>query len=267
MRYVDGTKREAGCVFCNRLTAANDVESLILHRSADAFIIMNLYPYNTGHLMIVPNQHTPSPEQATDASIAAMAQLRRPLLRAMRRALRCHGFNVGANIGAEAGAGIAEHFHEHVVPRWTGDANFMPILAHTTVMPELIPVTYAKLRAELTREIMGFTTTHCVVHGHDDSVLVDAAGRLPALSRFDADPIWQQAANMLHDACTVDPILAGWAGPPQANGRLIGLSFQVNPTANQASAPGAHWRWIAASEAENGPDGEWVTNAMANHRF
>ncbi|MDQ3694952.1 MAG: HIT domain-containing protein [Chloroflexota bacterium] len=264
MRYVGGTKREAGCVFCSQLTAANDVEALILHRAADAFVIMNLYPYNTGHVMIVPNQHTPSPERATDVSIAAMAQLRRPLLRAMRRALRCHGFNMGANIGAEAGAGIAEHFHEHIVPRWTGDANFMPILARTTVMPELIPVTYAKLRAELTRELTGSTATRCVVRGHDDRVLVDVAGRLPALNKFDADPIWQQAAEFLHDACSVDPILRGWAGPSQAKDGLIGLSFQVNPAASHASEPGAGWHWIERSEARHGPDGDYVANAMVN---
>src|SRR5215213_2026094 len=149
MRYVAGVDREEGCIFCNRLAEEDDVQSLILHRGERAFVIMNLYPYNTGHLMIVPNAHVASPEDADPDVMREMAELRGPVLRALRRALFPDGFNLGLNVGAPAGAGVADHLHEHVVPRWQGDANFMPILAATTVMPELIPVTYAKLRAEL----------------------------------------------------------------------------------------------------------------------
>jgi ATP adenylyltransferase len=149
MRYVAGADREEGCIFCNRLAEQDDVRSLILHRGERAFVIMNLYPYNTGHLMIVPNAHVASPEDADPEVMREMALLRGPVLRALRRALSPDGFNLGLNVGAPAGAGVADHLHEHVVPRWQGDANFMPILAATMVMPELIPVTYAKLRAEL----------------------------------------------------------------------------------------------------------------------
>ena len=149
MRYVAGADREEGCIFCNRLAEKDDVQSLILHRGERAFVIMNLYPYNTGHLMIVPNAHVASPEDADPEVMREMAALRGPVLRALRRALSPDGFNLGLNVGAPAGAGVADHLHEHVVPRWQGDANFMPILASTMVMPELIPVTYAKLRAEL----------------------------------------------------------------------------------------------------------------------
>ena len=153
MRYVGGGAKEEGCVFCNRLAAENDVEALVLHRSERVFAILNLYPYNTGHLMLVPNTHVASPEEAPAGALAELALLLRPALRALRRTLGCQGFNVGFNVGAVAGAGVADHLHQHVVPRWTGDANFMPILASTMVMPELIPVTYAKVRAELEREV------------------------------------------------------------------------------------------------------------------
>jgi ATP adenylyltransferase len=152
MRYVGGGAKEEGCVFCNRLAAENDVEALVLHRSERVFAILNLFPYNTGHLMLVPNAHVASPEEAPAGALADLTVLLRPTLRALRRALGCQGFNVGFNVGAVAGAGVADHLHQHVVPRWTGDANFMPIIASTMVMPELIPVTYAKVRAELERE-------------------------------------------------------------------------------------------------------------------
>src|SRR5688572_16674807 len=183
MRYINGADREEGCIFCNRFAEHDDVQSLILHRGQRVFVIMNLYPYNTGHLMIVPNAHIASPEDGDPDAMREMAELRSPVLRALRRALSPDGFNLGLNVGAPAGAGVADHLHEHVVPRWLGDANFMPILASTTVMPELIPVTYAKLRAELSRELTGRdTVTSLILSGDGQTVLVDAAGSLPMTS-------------------------------------------------------------------------------------
>src|SRR5215212_7286911 len=183
MRYVAGVDREEGCIFCNRLGEEDDVQSLILHRGEQAFVIMNLYPYNTGHLMVVPNDHVASPEDADPEAMREMAELRGPVLRALRRALSPDGFNLGLNVGAPAGAGVADHLHEHVVPRWQGDANFMPILASTMVMPELIPVTYAKLRAELAAELVsGNQAMDLVIVGDGTRVLVDAAGRLPQVA-------------------------------------------------------------------------------------
>ncbi|MGH2614261.1 MAG: HIT family protein, partial [Thermomicrobiales bacterium] len=135
MPYVAGGVRESGCIFCNRLTENDDVRTLILHRADRAFVIMNLYPYNTGHVMIVPNAHVASPEDADPELLAQMAALRGPVLRTLRRALSPEGFNLGLNVGAVAGAGVTGHLHEHVVPRWQGDANFMPILASTMVLP------------------------------------------------------------------------------------------------------------------------------------
>lgn len=143
MRYIGGDAGEAGCIFCNRLTANDDVASLIVHRGEHCFAIMNLYPYNTGHVMIVPNTHVANIDELTAETLTEMALLLPVLTRALRRVLNCDGFNIGLNIGSVAGAGVADHLHEHVVPRWEGDANFMPIIGDTMVLPELIPATYA----------------------------------------------------------------------------------------------------------------------------
>ena len=214
MRYVAGADREEGCIFCNRLAEEDDVQSLILHRGERAFVIMNLYPYNTGHLMIVPNAHVASPEDAEPEVMREMAELRGPVLRALRRALSPDGFNLGLNVGAPAGAGVADHLHEHVVPRWQGDANFMPILASTMVMPELIPVTYAKLRAELAAELAsGSRVTDLVDRGRPHARArrcsrTVATGRVPVRD----EPIWRAAIRDARERGATDAELLGWAG-------------------------------------------------------
>ncbi|MGA7669131.1 MAG: NUDIX domain-containing protein [Nitrolancea sp.] len=149
MRYVGGDTRESSCIFCTKPATNNDVSELILYRGDHAFVIMNLYPYNTGHVMLVPFKHSADVSQLSEVELAGLTGLLPWVTTAQKRALRCDGHNVGLNLGSVAGAGVAEHLHVHVVPRWEGDANFMPILANTMVLPELIPVTYAKLRAEL----------------------------------------------------------------------------------------------------------------------
>ena len=213
MRYVAGADREEGCIFCNRLAEQDDVRSLILHRGERAFVIMNLYPYNTGHLMIVPNAHVASPEDADPEVTREMAELRGPVLRALRRALTPDGFNLGLNVGAPAGAGVADHLHEHVVPRWQGDANFMPILASTMVLPELIPVTYAKLRAELAAELEpGNRVADLVILGDGTHALVDAAGRLPHVVPRADESIWRAAIRDAGERGAIDTELLGWAG-------------------------------------------------------
>lgn len=103
---------------------------------------MNLYPYNTGHIMLVPNAHAPDPAQLMTDTLHEMSEMLPILTSSLRRVFNCEGFNIGLNIGAIAGAGVADHLHQHVVPRWQGDANFMPVLASTMVIPETIPVTY-----------------------------------------------------------------------------------------------------------------------------
>ena len=153
MNYISGGAKECGCIFCNRLHADNDVASLILHRANHAFVIMNLFPYNTGHVMIVPNAHVDSPEVLDPGSLAEMSSVLPIVLRAARTSLDLSGIQHRDECRGDPGAGVAEHLHEHVVPRWQGDANFMPILGSAMVIPELIPVTYVKLRAEIHREV------------------------------------------------------------------------------------------------------------------
>jgi ATP adenylyltransferase len=252
MRYVTGSTRENGCVFCNRFSEEDDVEALILHRGTRAFVIMNLYPYNTGHVMIVPNGHIASPEDAEPETISEMAALRPPLLRALRRTLSPEGFNLGLNLGAVAGAGIAEHLHEHVVPRWQGDANFMPILASTTVMPEVIPVTYAKIRAELTRETTGDDTVSLLlITGSPSSVLLDRNGELPVAIVEEGEPLWRAAVRAARAESGAEVELLGWGGKRRAGdaasvflmrttsspeGRLPG-SGQFTPVGDLAPGP------------------------------
>lgn len=148
MRYVDG-ERTPGCIFCNALMAPDDPESLVLTVGEHAFMLLNRYPYNSGHLMIVPNAHAPTLEALTPEARAEMFEMASLAIETARPVFHCDGFNLGMNIGEIAGAGIADHLHMHLVPRWIGDANFMPILADTMVLPELLPVTHARLRAEI----------------------------------------------------------------------------------------------------------------------
>jgi ATP adenylyltransferase len=214
-----GGAREEGCIFCNRLRADDDVAALILHRGGRAFVIMNLYPYNTGHVMVVPNEHLASPEEAGEETTIELAALRAPVLCALRRVLAPDGFNLGLNIGAVAGAGVTDHFHEHVVPRWQGDANFMPILAATTVMPEAIPVTYAKLRAEIAREIEGATgATMIVLTATGAEVLIDADGNLPWATALAGEPLWKTLLVEASRLGAHDPEVLGWASHSGSRG-------------------------------------------------
>src|SRR5215207_392720 len=228
MRYVAGADHEEGCIFCNRLAEADDVQSLILYRGPLTFVIMNLYPYNTGHLMIVPNAHVASPEDADPEVMREMAELRAPLLRALRRALSADGFNLGLNVGAPAGAGVADHLHEHVVPRWQGDANFMPILASTMVMPELVPVTYAKLRAELAAEVAsGDRATDLVIVDDRMRALVDGTGRLPRIESPGDEPVWRAAVREARQRGATGVELLGWAGERHVGARRSALLLRA----------------------------------------
>lgn len=148
MGYVS-QKGQSGDIFLDALASADDPDSLVIHRGQRGFIIMNLFPYNSGHMMVVPNERAPSPEDLDPETRAELFEHVNLAIEAARPVLRCDGFNVGLNIGEVAGAGIAQHMHIHVVPRWVGDANFMPITANTMVLPELLPATTARLRAEI----------------------------------------------------------------------------------------------------------------------
>jgi ATP adenylyltransferase len=148
MAYVgdDGKAERGGCVFCD-LPARNDDESTyILHRGALAFVIMNLYPYNNGHLMLVPYQHVPALTDLPPETLAELMALAQRSEAVLQEAMHPQGYNLGINQGRAAGAGIADHIHMHVVPRWIGDTNFMPVLGDVRVLPQHLDETYALLR-------------------------------------------------------------------------------------------------------------------------
>lgn len=218
MSYVAGTTSETGCVFCNRLNRSEDVTSLILYRGNHSFVIMNLYPYNTGHVMLVPNQHAADLEELDRETLHEMSEMLPFLTRALKRAFNCGGFNIGLNLGAIAGAGVAAHLHQHIVPRWQGDANFMPILARTMTIPELIPVTYAKIRAELQREHSSTIDVSFVFLSEDISSVLLYQGNIPAIALAPGVPIMQAIQDALPTGVT-GFALAGWAGDEFAGPR------------------------------------------------
>lgn len=267
MRYVGG-ETPSGCVFCARVAGSDDAESLILLRGDHAFAIMNRYPYNTGHVMLVPNEHVATPEDAALSGLTELATLLPATLRALRRVLGCDGFNVGFNVGADAGAGVADHLHQHVVPRWEGDANFMPILAATMVLPELIPVTYAKLRAELSRELSGANRVSCVALAADrDAILAvetDAGWRLPIATADASEPLWRTSHRLVTDLSGAEPEIAGWAGPSPANQSGVGLAFSITAARGDDLSRDPAARWLATDEVRLlGPDAATAANVVA----
>lgn len=143
MAYIKGENRpdhtDAGddCPFC-RIPAGGDVEGLVVARGEYAYAVLNLYPYNAGHLLVCPYRHFPTYDLATDDEIIEIGHMTQAAMIAIREASGAHGFNIGMNQGAVAGAGIAGHLHQHVVPRWGGDTNFMPVVGHTKTMPQLL---------------------------------------------------------------------------------------------------------------------------------
>jgi ATP adenylyltransferase len=134
-----------GCIFCSKPSEDKDVENYILHREKFNFVILNCYPYNPGHLMVVPFRHLSTPEELTDEELSEHYQLVRKCITILRKVLNPDGFNVGMNLGRVAGAGIDKHIHTHIVPRWTGDNNFMPVLSDVRVVNESLSATYNKL--------------------------------------------------------------------------------------------------------------------------
>jgi len=152
MSYLEATKPE-GCILCEKISQHRDRENHILHRGEKGLIMLNRYPYSNGHLMIVPYQHVPGLEDLSDEEGAAVMRLIKLGIRLLKDALNPEGFNVGANIGKVAGAGIDSHVHIHVVPRWGGDTNYMPVVAETRVIPEWLDQTYDKLEAALSKSL------------------------------------------------------------------------------------------------------------------
>ena len=147
MGYIRGDGELEGCPFCvlPARGPAHDRDTLILHRGPLAFVILNAYPYNPGHLMVVPYRHVSGFQELSTEEVQEMASLCQRGVRALKASSRPQGFNIGINVGAAAGAGIADHIHQHVVPRWGGDTNFMPVIGQTRVLPELLEETYDRL--------------------------------------------------------------------------------------------------------------------------
>lgn len=149
MAYIKGEKTPVqGCIFCNKITAVDDAEHMI-YRSEHVYITLNRYPYNNGHLMIVPYKHVASQEALDSAALTDLMLTVNRALAALRAAYNPPAFNLGANLGAAAGAGIAEHYHFHIVPRWAGDSNFMTAVGDTRVIPASLDETYRDLKAAL----------------------------------------------------------------------------------------------------------------------
>jgi ATP adenylyltransferase len=140
------------CVFCTAPGAGDDRANLILYRGRDNYVILNRYPYNCGHLMVVPYFHTSSFEGLPDETLSEMMHLVRRCTDALGAVMHPEGFNTGLNLGAAAGAGIREHLHMHVVPRWVGDSSFMAVADEVRVVPEHLMVTYDKLYPAFNRE-------------------------------------------------------------------------------------------------------------------
>ena len=145
LAYVTGAAKSSDCVFCAAQETA-DAEALIVLRGSTCFVILNLFPYNNGHLMVVPNRHIATLVDALPEELHEMMEFTRLSEIALREAFEPHGLNVGINLGKAAGAGILEHLHIHLVPRWTGDTNFMTVIGQTRVLPQELPVTADRLR-------------------------------------------------------------------------------------------------------------------------
>lgn len=147
MAYIGGAKA-AGCIFCDRGEAdeAGDRACRVLARGDLTYVLLNAFPYNNGHLMVVPYRHVGTFEELEAAEAAEVVALAQRSVTILSKAFRAEGFNIGINQGKAAGAGIDEHIHLHVVPRWVGDTNFMPVLGGTKVMPEYLDETYDRLR-------------------------------------------------------------------------------------------------------------------------
>ncbi|MBI3193265.1 MAG: HIT domain-containing protein [Ignavibacteriae bacterium] len=147
--FSEPKKNSDECILCEAYQANNDDERLIVTRGQHCFVIMNLYPYNSGHLMIVPYKHTSDFSELSDEESLEIMSLLKKMMNALKQISNPDGFNIGSNLGKVAGAGIDQHIHFHIVPRWNGDTNFMPVLADTKLISEDMRETLRKLRNTL----------------------------------------------------------------------------------------------------------------------
>ncbi len=149
LRYIEEARSPQHCIFCEKPKEKRDFENFILHRSKTCFTIMNIFPYANGHLMVAPYRHTPEFGELTDAETLDLFASLTQSMSILKRGLKPNGFNIGLNLGKVAGAGVEDHIHFHIVPRWLGDFNFMPVIGEVKVIPEHIETTFRKLKREL----------------------------------------------------------------------------------------------------------------------
>jgi ATP adenylyltransferase len=145
MDYIENPKKEKD-VFLNKINSSDDKQNLVLHRAETSFVTMNLYPYNNGHLMVVPYKKYDDMTKLSTQALTEIMCLSQSSMKILKKELKCEGFNFGLNMGKAAGAGIDDHLHFHIVPRWMGDSNFMPVTGHTKIIMENLFDTYDKLK-------------------------------------------------------------------------------------------------------------------------
>jgi len=147
MKYIEYVtiEKPKGCFICEAIRHDVMEEKLVIYKGKNTIVLMNLFPYNTGHLLIAPVKHVPSLEELSTSELSSLIIVLKTSITALKEALNPDGFNVGINLGRVAGAGLEDHVHIHIVPRWNGDTNFMPIIANTKVIPEALKDTYRKL--------------------------------------------------------------------------------------------------------------------------
>ena len=155
MGYIRAPKNEFGpCLFCDKSNMGNDEDNLIVHRGEFSYVLMNLYPYNNGHLLIAPYRKVQILEELSNEESSEIMELSKECMKIIRKMMHTDGFNLGLNIGKAAGAGIEEHLHFHIVPRWNGDNNFMPSVGNTKVMVQGLEDTYDMLKPEFDRMVL-----------------------------------------------------------------------------------------------------------------
>ncbi len=155
MAYIKNfsSKKDEGCFLCRAARESDDRGNLVVLRGRTCFVILNRYPYNNGHLMIAPYRHIGSLLDLNEEESIEIMDLLKRSIRALKEEYNPDGFNIGLNLGKSAGAGVEDHFHFHVVPRWTGDTNFMPVLSDTKVIPEALEETWRRIRGRLSGSI------------------------------------------------------------------------------------------------------------------
>lgn len=144
--YITSGPPPEGCVFCNKAASGDDAANLVIARGEYNYVLLNLFPYTNGHILIVPYAHVAQLDELPEQTAAELMEMTRQAVRALRSVYRPEGFNCGMNLGASAGAGVAAHLHMHVLPRWTGDASFMTSICETRILPEELPSTWRRLR-------------------------------------------------------------------------------------------------------------------------